>query len=43
MAGDWDFSGVVIPSAGLDLYCTAEISVYVPRENDVLVLHHIRR
>ena len=43
MAGDWDFSGIVIPSAAEDLYCTAGISVYAPRENDVLVLPHIRR
>ena len=43
MAGDWDFSGIVIPSAALNLYCTAGISVYVPRENNVLVLPHIRR
>ncbi|MDD6904952.1 MAG: hypothetical protein SO159_06735 [Dialister sp.] len=43
MAGDWDFSGIVIPSAALDLYCTAGISVYVPRENNILVLPHIRR
>ena len=26
-----------------DLYCTAGISVYALRENDVLVLPHIRR
>ena len=43
MAGDWDFSGIVIQSAAEGLYCTAEISVYAPRENDVLVLSHIRR
>ena len=36
VAGDWDFSGIVIPSAAEDLYCTAGISVYAPRENDVL-------
>ena len=43
MAGDGDLSGIVITSAALDLYCTAEISVYAPRENDVLVLPHIRQ
>ena len=43
MTGGWDFSGIVIPSAAEDLYCTAEISVYAPRENDVLVLPHIRQ
>jgi len=43
VAGDWDFSGIVIPSAALDLYCTAGISVYAPRKNNVLVLPHIRR
>ena len=43
MTSDWDFSGIVIPSAALDLYCTAGISVYAPRENDVLVLLHIRQ
>ena len=35
MAGDWDFSGIVIPNAALDLYCTAGISVYAPRKNNV--------
>ena len=42
----WLVTGIssnVIPSAALDLYCTAGISVYAPRENDVLVLPHIRR
>ena len=43
MASDWDFSGIVIPSAAEGLYCTAEISVYAPRENNILVLPHIRR
>ena len=38
MAGDWDFSGIVIPSAALDLYCTAGISVYAPRKNNVRYL-----
>ena len=43
MTGDWDFSGIVIPSAALDLYCTAGISVYAPGKNDVLVLSYIRQ
>ena len=43
VTGGWDFSGIVIPSAALDLYCTAGISVYAPRKNNVLVLPHIRR
>ena len=43
MASDWDFSGIVIQSAAEGLYCTAEIIVYAPRENDVLVLPHIRQ
>ena len=37
------FSVIVIPSAALDLYCIAEISVYAPRENDVLVLSYMRQ
>ena len=32
MTGDWDFSGIVIPNAALDLYCTAGISVYTLRK-----------
>ena len=43
MAGDWDFSGIVIQSAAEGLYCTAEISVYAPGKTDVLVLSHIKR
>ena len=34
---------VVISIAALDLYCPAGICVYAPRENDVLVLSHIRQ
>ena len=34
---------IVIPSTALDLYCPAGICVYAPRENDVLVLSHIRQ
>ena len=43
VTGDWDFSGIVIPSVALDLSCTAGNSVYALRENDVLALPHIRR
>ena len=35
------FPRIVIPSAALDLSCTAGISVYALRENDVLVLPHM--
>ena len=41
--GDSRPSGIVIPSTALDLYCPAGICVYAPRENDVLVLSHIRQ
>ena len=41
--GGLGFSGLVIPSAPRDLYCTAEISVYALKGNDVLVLPHIRQ
>ena len=45
MISDWwlGFFGIVIPSAALDLYCSAGISVYALRGNDVLVLPHIRQ
>ena len=43
MASDWDFSGIIIQSAAEGLYCTAEISVYALKGNDVLVLPHIRQ
>ena len=43
MVGDWDSPASSSRAQPRDLYCTAEISVYAPREKDVLVLPHIRR
>ena len=40
---DWDSPASSSRAQPRDLYCTAGISVYAPRENDVLVLPHIRR
>ena len=41
--GDWDSLASSSRAQPRDLYCTARIIVYAPRENDVLVLPHIRR
>ena len=41
--GDWDSPASSSRAQPRDLYCIAGISVYAPRENDVLVLPHIRR
>ena len=39
---DWDSLASSSRAQPRDLYCTARIIVYAPRENDVLVLPHIR-
>ena len=41
VTGDWDSLVSSSRAQPRDLYCIAGISVYAPRENDVLVLSHI--